>query len=379
MKTIRKTYKYRIYPTAKQETAFLKQMTCCRKVYNEILRQRKVAYEENGKTLSYYDTLKILPELKEEHPELRDVYSQVLQNVCYRVDSAYQGFFRKIKEKKKGNFKGNPGFPRFKNDHRYTSSLTYPQAGGFKVVEGDNIRLSKIGEIKTVMHRQPKGELKTATISFEGNKNRKWYISLSAVKEYEPGKEVGKVTGVDVGLESFLTLSDGSKVENPRFFTKEEKELTKAQRRLAKEKKYSSEWCRIKERIGKIYRRITNKRHDFAHKVSRSLVDEYQVIAFEELDVKGMMDGNWRSMNRSIGDVAWSKFLSILASKAEEAGRKAIGIDPAYTSQTCSNCGEKVRKSLSERTHQCPSCGLCLDRDHNAARNILALGLQSLG
>ena len=375
-KEIRKTYKYRIYPGSGQETKLLKQFDLCRNVYNSVLHARRSAWDERGESMTCFDTIGLLPAMKEEHPELSAVHSQVLQNVCRRVDSAFQAFFRRVKAKKEGKFDGKPGYPRFKGEGRY-NSLTYPQAG-FKLNDDcTRLQLSKVGAVKIKFHRGLKGKVKTLCITRSAT--GKWYACFSVEQAVEEKPSTGKVTGIDVGLESFLTFSDGRKIDNPRFLKSESENLAKEQRRLSRLEKYSKAYDKQKERIERIHERITNKRQDFAHKTSRKIVDSFQLVAFEKLDISGMMNGNWRSMNRSIGDVAWSKFLSLLASKAAEAGRKAIGIDPAGTSQTCSGCGEIVRKSLSERTHQCPSCGLCLDRDHNAARNILALGLQSLG
>jgi putative transposase len=186
------------------------------------------------------------------------------------------------------------------------------------------------------------------------------------------------VVGVDVGLSNFAAYSNGEKISNPRFFRKEEKALARAQRRLSKAEKGAPERAKRRKVLSHIHKRIANKRRDFAHKLSRQLVNGFGVIAFEKLEIQEMMDGNWRGMNRGISDVAWRQFVQFVAYKAEDAGRNFVQVDPCNTSKMCSRCGRLVEKDLSVRVHDCPCCGLTLDRDHNAAINILRLGIQSL-
>jgi len=226
------------------------------------------------------------------------------------------------------------------------------------------------------LHRQPLGEVGTCTIR---RQNNKWYACFSIEYEPEPLPPSDKAVGFDVGLESFATLSSGEKIDNPRFFRTDEKSLAKAQRKLSKLEKGTPERRRIKAVVSRIHERIANRRHDFAHQEARKLVNEFGIIAVEKLQIKEMTDGNWRSMNRSIGDVAWAQFRQCIKYKAEDAGRMYIEVNPRGTTQRCSRCQSTVPKDLSVRIHSCPICGLVLDRDLNSSFNILALGLQSLG
>jgi len=298
------------------------------------------------------------------------VHSQVLQNVSARIDFAFKAFFRRCKKGKK------PGYPRFRNKFRY-DSFCYTQSG-FRVIEGKSVvQLSKIGRVKIVLHRPIEGKIKTCTV--KRTATNKWFVSFSCDIDLDvKQKPLDPVIGIDVGLESFATLSDGSKIGNPRFFKQEEKRLARAQRKLSGQKKGSPgrKWAR--RVVARIYERISNKRSNFSHQASRRLVDRFGVIAVEDLSINKMMKNNFRSINKSIGDVAWSMFIDLLSCKAEWAGKKVIRVNPAYTSQTCSRCGYRQSKKLSDRVHKCSSCGLILDRDHNAAINILALGQQSL-
>jgi len=345
-----------------------KSLDACRWVYNQTLAARKDAWEQREESLSHYDTINILPNWKKEHPFLLDAYSQSLQDACTRVDLAFQAFFRRMKSGEK------PGYPRFKGQFRY-DSFTYPQTG-FDLLDNGRLRLSKIGEVKIKFHRPIDGIIKRLTIRRDGVGN--WYACFSCEAERKPLPHIDTAIGVDVGLSSFATYSNGQKISNPRFFRKEEKALKRARRRLSKVEKDAPERAKRRKVLSHIHKHIANKRRDFAHKLSRQLVNSFGVIAFEKLEVVEMMSGNWRSMNRSISDVAWRQFVQFVAYKAEDAGRDFVQVDPRNTSKMCSRCGQLVEKDLSDRVHNCPFCGLSLDRDHNAAINILRLGIQSL-
>lgn len=305
--------------------------------------------------------------MEKDRHDLTNAFSQCLQNAQLRVDLAFKAFFRRVKAGEK------PGYPRFRGFDRY-DSFTFPQSG-FNLLD-DKLKLSKVGSVKVCKHRNIEGNIKTLTItrSFTG----KWYASFSCETEPKPLPKVKAIVGIDVGLESFATLSDGEKIANPRFFRKDEKELAKAQRKLSKAEKGAPERKKAKKVVSQIHERITNKRTDFAHQLSRKIVNAYQLIAFEKLNIKGMRENGFRGIRKSIGDVAWNQFMQFTAYKAEEAGRSVVFVDPRNTSKRCSRCGQIVEKKLSDRVHSC-SCGLVLDRDHNASINILALGLQSLG
>ncbi len=338
----------------------------CRWVYNETLAMRKNAWEQEQRHISYYESKRQIPLWKKEHPELSGVYSQVLQDVSMRVDLAFKAFFRRLKSGEK------PGYPRFKGKGRY-DSFTYPQYG-FKL-DGDRLHLSKIGDVKIVLHRPVEGTIKTLTI--RRSATGKWYACFSV--EYAPSPAPRKETtvGVDVGLESFATLSNGEKIENPRFFRTDEKALAKAQRKLSKAEKGTPERKKARKIVAHIHERIANRRLNFAHQTSRKVVDRFGTIVFEDLKITTMQKNH--HLAKSIADVAWNLFISITEGKAEEAGSHVIRVNPRNTSQMCSRCGMIVAKTLSDRIHSCPHCGLVMDRDQNAAINIMRLGLQSQG
>jgi putative transposase len=344
------------------------QLEVCRRLYNKILGTRKDAWEQRKESLGLYDTQNIIPGWKKAEPKFRLVYSQVLQNVNMRVDLAFKAFFRRVKAGE------DPGYPRFKGKGRY-DSMCYPQYGNGVHLDGDLLSLSKIGQVKVELHRELCGTPKTVCI--RRTNTGKWFTAISCACETEPLPYEPKRVGVDVGLSAFATLSTREQVANPRFFRKDEQELAKAQRRLAKEEKGTLARAKRRKVVSRIHERIANRRADFAHKLSRRLVNAYGVIVFEDLFITNMLkNGN---LSKNIADAAWNQLAQFTAYKAEDAGRLFLQVDPHNTSKKCSRCGSIVEKDLSVRVHDCPHCGLVLDRDHNAAINILALGLQCLG
>jgi len=366
----KKSYKYRIYPTRKQQKAMETTLDECRWLYNHLLEERKTLWEEHGESTTLYRQHNELPPLKDERPSLKTVHAQVLQNVAVRIDLAFKAFFRRVKAGEK------PGFPRFRGKFRY-DSFTYPQWEKSCKVEGDRIYLPKIGHVKIILHRPFHGTPKTCTV--RRTPTGKWFVTISCEVEPQPlpPQDVEATVGIDVGLESFATFHTGEKIENPRFFRREEKELAKAQRRFAKTEKGTPQHQKRRKVVARVHERITNKRQDFIHQHSHRIVEQYAVIAVEDLHTNRMVHNH--CLAKSIHDAAWSGFFSALTYKAACAGRQFVAVNPAYTSQDCSACGHRQAKALSERTHHCPCCGLTLDRDHNAALNILRLGLQSLG
>lgn len=365
---MRKTFRYRLYPTKAQRTALQCALDACRWVYNKALEVRRDAWRENQESLSLYDTIKLLPDWKREHPFLKRAYSQSLQDACTRVDLAFQHFFRRCKNGE------TPGYPRFKGD--WYKSFTYPQSG-FKFTGDGRLYLSKIGNVKIVLHRPVEGTVKTLTVKRDCLGN--WYACFSCEVEPEPLPPTHQAVGIDLGLTHFATLSTGEQVENPRFFRKDEKVLAKAQRKLSACAKGTPDYRKRKRVVQHIHQRIANRRKDFSHQLSRRLVNEFQIIAFEDLDIQGMQNRNFRSMNKSISDAAWRQLVQYTAYKAESAGRCFVLVDPRNTSQMCSGCGELVLKDLTVRIHDCPHCGLVIDRDLNASLNILGRGLASVG
>lgn len=363
---VRKAFQFRLRPTKAQAKLLQVQLDECRWLYNELLSQRKIAYEELDMFLSKYQQLMFLPILKEERPSLKIVHSQVLQNIVDRLDKSFQAFFRRCKAGEK------PGFPRFRGVHRY-DSFCYPQSGFLLL--GEEISLSKIGRIRIKMHRSIEGEVKTCTI--KKTASGAWDVTLSCEVRTVPSETTAEAIAIDVGLESFATLSNGQKIANPRFFKKGEKALAKAQRKLSKLQKGTKERRKAGRAAAKIHERIKNQRKDFCHKQSRKIVDQYQYICIEDLNVKNMIEGS--HFAKSIADVSWNQFRQFLTYKAAEAGRKLGLVNPAYTSQICSQCGHLEPKKLAEREHKCSQCGYTAHRDFNAAQNILALGLDGLG
>lgn len=357
--------KFRLYPTPAQETALCRTLDVCRDVYNSLLNERRHDYEVQGKAPSRYEQQKHFPEWAKTHDEIKAVFSQVLQNVAVRVDLACNAFFTRLKRGDK------PGFPRFKGEGY--DSFTYPQAG-FQIGP-QSVSLSKIGTVQAVLHRPVVGRVKTCTVR---RQSEKWYVCFAVAVEPEPLPPSEEAVGLDVGLEKFAALSHGEFVANPRFLRKDEKALAKAQRKADKLKAARTREQKAKRRkankvVRRIHERIRHRRHNFVHQTARKLVNRYGLIAVEKLNVQGMQ-GN-HCLAKSISDAAWSMFRQVLAEKAESAGRKVVNVNPAYTSQDCSGCGYRAKKKLSERWHYCPQCGLSLDRDTNAARNLLKIGM----
>lgn len=336
----------------------------CRSLYNHLLAERRDSYEQTGKSPSLYAQHMRYPQLKEANPVLREVHSQVLQNVAVRIDLAFKAFFRRLKAGEK------PGYPRFRGANRY-DSFTYPQSG-FKV-EGSRVFLSKIGHVKAVIHRPLEGAIKTATV--RKTPTGKWFVCFSCEVEPEPLRESSETVGVDVGLEDIIATSDGESIPAPKFFRKEEKELARTQRRLSEAPKGSRERAKRRKVVAKVHERIKNKRSNFAHQESRKLVDRYGFIAVEDLSVNRMNKNH--CLAKSIMDAAWSDLTNKLAYKAEWASRGFVRVNPAYTSQDCSSCGHRQVMPLAKRVYECPSCEMSLDRDTNAARNILRVGQYS--
>jgi putative transposase len=387
--SVRKTYKYRLYPTLKQVQALDTVLWRCRTLYNVALEERKTAWARCSVSLNYHDQAIELPDLKQACPEYTEVHSQVLQDVLRRLERTYQAFYHRIREGEQ------PGHPRYKGRNRYRS-FTYPQYGNGAVLDAGMLSLSKIGRIHIKLHRPMEGTPKTVTISREADG---WYACLSCAEvPVTPLPLTGQETGIDLGIASFATRADGELIHNPRHYRKGQRYLRFCQRRVDRRKPGSKRRRKAVILLAKAHQHIANQRHDFHHKEALKLVEQYDVIYHEDLQVKNLArrpapkpDGNGgyeqngarakAGLNTSIQDAGWSSFLTILAFKAASAGKRVEAVPPAYTSQDCSNvladgtiCGARIAKSLSIRTHVCPQCGFILERDENAARNILRLG-----
>jgi len=357
-----KTFVYKLRPTPAQAAILTETVETCRHLYNHALSERKTAYQERGESIGFARQSASLPSLKRESPYLPRVHSQVLQDVLHRVDRAFQAFFRRVKSGKK------PGYPRFKGKGWY-DSFAYPQwRNGVKLQQGRLI-LSKIGALRLHKDRPLEGAPKTCTIV---RKADGWYASIACEVAPSPLPATGRAIGIDVGLESFATLSNGAQIANPRYYRAAERKLKQAQRRLSRRVKGSNRRRKARELLAKAHLKVKRARQDFAHKTARALVNDYEHIALEKLNIRGMLRNH--PLAKSISDAGWGLFLGILIAKAASAGRVVVEVNPAGTSQVCAQCGETVPKRLAVRWHSCPYCGCELHRDHNAALNILKRG-----
>ncbi len=366
---MRKTFQYRLFPTAAQCTVLLRALNACCWVYNQALETRKTGWEERQESVSRYDTIKLIPGWKAEQPFLKDAFSQSLQEACTRVDLAFQAFFRRVKAGE------TPGYPRFKGRSWY-DSITYPQYGNGVNLDGTRLFLSKIGHVRVKLHRPIEGVIKTVTIRRDGVGN--WYACFSCEVTPLPLPPSPEVVGVDLGLKTFALLSNGDSIPRQRWMKRDAADIARLQRQKERYAKGSPERRKVLRALNHAYQRATNRRTDFAHQESRPLVNRFGLIVFENLDIQDMQSNGNRVVNRSIADVAWGQFVQFTTYKAESAGRVVLLVNPRGTTQQCSGCGQIVPKDLSVRVHDCPHCGLKLDRDLNAALNILARGLASL-
>lgn len=363
-----KTRKYRLKPTKKQAHLLESQLEECRWLYNHFLAARRDAWDERQESLSYHSQATTLPTLKEERPSLSAVHAQVLQNVAVRIDLGFKAFFRRCKASEA------PGYPRFRGHGRY-DSMTFPQYGnGCQLTDG-LLKLSKVGALRVIQHRPLEGTPKTCTI--RRSATGKWYVTIACEVAAQPLPQTGEAVGIDVGLASFATLSTGEQTPCPMFLRTDEKDLKRTQRKLSAAPKGTPERRKRRKVVARVHEQIANRRSNFAHQESRRVVNRFDVIALEDLSVNQMVHNH--CLAKSIQDAAWSQFTTFVSYKAACAGRAFVAIHPAYTSQDCSRCGHRQKKTLAERLHSCACCGLRLDRDHNAALNILSLGLQTLG
>jgi putative transposase len=360
---VRKAFLYRAKISKQTETNCNQWLELCRQVYNLALEQRRLIYKQRKKSVSSVFQMAQLPELKEGFPEYKMVGSQCLQDVIQRLDRAFQRFFQRIK-----NGHCNIGLPRFKSFNRY-DSFTLKQTGWR--LEGRYLTIRNIGRFKLFLSRPIEGQIKTVTIRRASS--GKWFVAFAC--EDVPKKsfpEVSASIGIDVGLKSFATDSDGRQIQNPMYLRQSLKLLRRRQRFLSRKKKGSERRKDARILVAKTHEKVSNQRKDFLHKLANFYIKSYQTIFLEDLNIRGMVRN--KHLSRSISDSSWGMFFNLLSYKAEEAGRMVVKVLPNGTSQICSGCGEKVPKSLAVRIHCCPFCGLVIDRDHNAALNILALG-----
>ena len=361
-----KAFKYRIYPNSSQQEELARTFGSCRFLYNKALEYKKQTYDSTKISISY-NTLAttFLKSLKQEFMWLKDVPSQALQQSLLHLDSAYQKFFKKQNK-----------FPSFKSKYN-KQSFSLPQF--VKVnFEDSVVTLPKIGNIKTVFHRTFIGSIKTCTIS--KTPTNKYFISILVENGNELPKTIhgDKVIGIDLGIKDFCTFSSGTKIQNPKFLNQSLNKLKALQQVLSRKIKTSHNYKKVKFKIATLHEKITNKRDNFLHQVSRDIINNNHVIITEDLDVKELLEKSYSSMSRNIGDVSWSKFITMLKYKALWAGKKMVQIgryEPS--SKKCSSCGNIYHElKLEERNWVCDSCGKEHDRDVNAAINILQFGME---
>ena len=364
--SVRKTYKYKLKPTPEQDRELGRVLGLCRALYNTGLEQRITAWQRGRVSVSRIQQEAELKGIREAFPDYASIHSHVLQDVLARLDKAYQAFFRRVKAGEKA------GFPRYQARTRW-HSFTYKEFGNGATLDNGYLVLSKIGRIAVRWSRPTQGTIKTVTISREADG---WYACFSCADvPVQRLPETGQDTGIDLGIEAFATLSDGTRIFHPGWYRKAERALKTAQRRVTRREKRSNRRRKAVTLLAKAHQQVKRQRQDFHHKTALALVREYDVIYHEDLQTANMVRNH--HLAKSISDAGWAAFLSILSYKAACAGRSVIAVNPAFTSQICSGCGVVVSKGLSVRWHACPECGTSLHRDHNAAKNIERLG-QSL-
>jgi putative transposase len=361
---MRKTYKYRLFPTDAQAQALDAQLGEACRLYNAALQERRDAYQKSGVSLHYYDQANQLKEIRTAGSLGLANYS-ACQDILRRVEKTFKAFFRRVKAGQKA------GYPRFKSRRRF-DSYTFPSYGDGCRLTDARLYLQGVGHIKVKLHRPVDGVIKTITVKRECGK---WHACFSVEGEATPLPGTDTYTGLDMGLTAFVTLADGTEIDNPRYYQRAHAKLRLAQRRVARRKRGGKNRRKAVLLLQKAHAKVKNQRTDFQHKIARTLVNAYGIISVEDLNIKGLASG---MLAKPVNDAGWSAFIAKLAYKAAEAGRKLMSVDPRGTSQTCL-CGAAVPKTLSQRWHQCPACGLSAARDHVSAQLISGLGLSLLG
>lgn len=355
-----KTFKYRLYPTSTQERQMFNALNVCRNWYNMCLSERKWAYELEGRSVGKSEQQKTGIRYRKTFPQAQSVFSQTIQTVVDDVDKAFQAFFRRVKAGQKA------GYPRFKGRQHF-HSFAFKQLGVGARLDGRRLKLYGIGRVAVRWHRPVEGTIKTVRII---HKAGKWYVCFACeIETVSPLPKTGKNIGIDVGISALLATSEGEKVENPNYYRAGQRRLRLLQRKLARAKRGSKNRRKALRQVQRQQVHVANQRSDYLHKLSFNLVQSYDAIALEDLQIKNMARNP--HLSKSILDSGWGQFKQYLTYKAVNAGREICLVNPAYTSKCCSSCGQVFQNfSLSTRWVIC-DCGLSLDRDHNAAINIL--------
>lgn len=363
--TMRRAFVYRLYPTRRQAEALEAQLQATRRLYNAALEQRRTVWQSHRISLSVYQQKREVAEARRADATLGHVHTHVCQETLFRLDRTFRAFFRRLKTGERA------GYPRFKGRERW-DSLVFPEYGNGALIVDGRLRVFGVGHVKVKFHRPIVGTIKTVTLKRDARGHWAAVFSCDAVPVRAFPAATAEV-GIDVGLTAFATLSTGETIDNQRWYGQTEARIAEAQRLLTAKRKGTSVRRRARHRVARLYEKVRAQRRDFHHKTALRLVRTYGAIAVEDLDTKDLVGRSSTGLAKSIQDAAWGQFLTILGAKAAEAGRRFARVQPRGTSATCSGCGRVEPKALSVRVHRCP-CGLVLDRDHNAALNVLRLG-----
>jgi putative transposase len=353
------SFRYRLYPSKPQARLLGRTLESCRRWYNQCLAERRDAYQERGETIGKFQQLARVKELKASNPYASAIHSHVLQVVVADLDKAFGAFFRRVKAGE------TPGYPRFKSRNRFASFGFKEYGNGFKL-DGRRLRLSGIGRVALRWHRPMEGRVKTVRLTRRAGQ---WYACFACEVEPTPLPATGREVGIDLGIVSLLTTSEGEQVAHPARYRAARRKLRVLQRRVARRAKGSANRRKAVRMLQRQHERVANQRKDCLNKLAQGLIARYDRLALEDLRITNMVRN--RHLAKSILDAGWGYLIGHLTRKAEEAGRVVLLVDPRNTSKSCSRCGRVfVEQSLADRWFDC-GCGLSIDRDHNAAINIL--------